>query len=130
MLFATSIIIYFKRSLFINDYIIFLSATSFLDNHNRKRSKSCSWFPTNIRALTKLNCLSGVRGMCLGFTFTSFLNIDHYFYNVNIQWHSLTATGIPRQRRYAVGLIYHSPRGASNRLAQLWPRSVALLSAL
>jgi len=36
--------------------------------------------------------------MCLGFTFTSFLNIDHYFYNVNIQWHSLTATGIPRQK--------------------------------
>lgn len=34
----------------------------------------------------------------MGFTFTSFLNIDHYFYNVNIQWHSLTATGIPRQK--------------------------------
>lgn len=43
-----------------------------------------------------MNCLSGVRRT--GFTFTSFLNIDHYFYNVNIQWHSLTATGIPRQK--------------------------------
>lgn len=52
--------------------------------------------------------------MCLGFTFTSFLNIDHYFYNVNIQWHSLTATGIPRQKiRCRINLSL-TQKGASN----------------
>lgn len=79
LLFETPVILYLKCSVFINHYIIFLSAVSFLDNRKlESRPKSCSWFPTSIAKITYLIVYLEL-GECLGFTFTSFLNIDRIF---------------------------------------------------
>lgn len=129
LLFETSVILHLKCSVFINYYIIFLSAVSFLDNHKLETGpKSCSWFPTSIGKNHLFNCLFGVRRM-FGFYFYFLFKYRSLFLKCKHPMAFPHTDSNPNAEDKPVILPFHSPR-MPQMIRLVMAKKVALLNAL